>query len=209
MRRLVVRIFLVALCAGFSGCGHNDGFRNYRSNPFQFPYPEYHLKADVIDRIDHVGEAGPTRKFRMFGLTASMSAGFFDDIDTRFISDGQVYLNKNGKPVLLLNYYKEELMGCASAAMRSANMDFCAAFESTREFNEKLFLFTPEELRRINQYNPGNLWIVHKKGYVFEHTDKIYFFQLEGLAAFRQDLKDGKVQIHLFPDKIGSDFISA
>jgi hypothetical protein len=31
-----------------TACSTNQGFEGYRYNPFQYPYPEYYLKAESI-----------------------------------------------------------------------------------------------------------------------------------------------------------------
>ena len=45
MKRLV---FLLAII-GIYACQSNSDFINYRNDPFQFPYPEYCLKAKEIN----------------------------------------------------------------------------------------------------------------------------------------------------------------
>jgi len=186
------------------------GFENYRYNPFQYPYPEYYLKPEIVNLSNNADFDGVER-IHFFGLSAVLEKNTFDEIKTK--DDKQVVVLKNSKPLLLIDKTPEELMGCVLPEARMLDLDFCSSFDSSKIFFEKLFSLTPDDLKKEEYAARGNNWIVHRKGMMFKNVEKIYIYRTDGVVAFRKDIKSAKrwslkTEIWVFPDKIAPDYLS-
>lgn len=192
------------------GCSAASGFEDYRYNPFQFPYPEYYLKAEKIKTIETVKRNKSSQPIDLFGVKALVPRQYDDIAIRNNNAKSPTVLKKNGGIFLFAAYHEEDLLGCNSPTAVKMHRDFCSAFDSTEEFNKKLFTLTPEAITSPNTLSDGDLWIIHRKGMIFKKTQKIKMYQLKNLTAFRQDLKKsatGKIQIHVFPKSIAPDSI--
>jgi len=208
IHKYCMALIFILLCS--SSCSNISGFENYRYNPFQFPYSEYYLKADQISNIEIDNIKNEVEHLSVFGVDIKIGKNSFDEVLKNKNLSSPFVLKNKGKLVLLANYHEESLMGCNSQQSKDAHKDFCSAFSSSQEFNTKLFLLTPHDNNETRKLNDGDLWIIHRKGLVFEKTQKISIYQLENLTAFRQDLKEnasGKIQIHIFKNSISPNSI--
>ncbi|MCP3872580.1 MAG: hypothetical protein GY699_05405 [Desulfobacteraceae bacterium] len=193
-----------------AGCATQNGFEDYRFNPFQFPYSEYYLTAINIQEAKKPQDLEALSELNVFGVKIRINKNNFDEVIKNKDLNTPFILKKNNTLVLLANYHQDSLMGCKSKVSREAHKDFCSAFNSSKEFNKKLFTLTPNDINNPAPLGDGDLWIIHKKGYVFEQTEAIYIYELDNLTAFRQDLNSkasGDFQIHIFPKKISPNAI--
>ena len=185
------RIALFCFAVFIFGCSSHTGFETYRNNPFQFPYPEYHMKAETV--AVHSGKlSGDVETIEVFGIRFDIEKRYVDQIRKR---GGTYAIKKDGKLRFIVFENKEILMGCKDATVRKNSKDYCSAFASTKEYFEKLFLLTPEDLSKEKYHATGNRWIVHQKGYMFQDIEKITIYKkdgADGFTIFREDYKPAK-----------------
>jgi len=144
-------------------------FLNYRYDPFQFSYKEYHYKADVV--VINESSKPSVKLFDLFGITAGLPEKYMGKIQK---TDAQIQI-KSDHGTLLFRLEKEHLMGCTNKKIRSSNLDFCSAFDSTQGYYQKLFTLTPENIGESR--TKGDLWIIHEKGVAFEYVTKLTVFE--------------------------------
>lgn len=174
-----------------SSCTINNDFQGYRYNPFQYPYPEYYLKAETITISDVKAEHYPDMvKLEFFGFTSHVPRGLFN-ARQKSVQENQVIYEADGK-VLIIYRENENLLGCADEEIKNKNKDFCSSFTSTREYYEKLFTLTPDTLRTGSCIQKGDKWIVHRKGFTFENAAKLIKYVKNGVEAYETCYKPGK-----------------
>lgn len=213
LKKLFYVLFLILFLAGCYS-SHKTDFEKYRYNPFQFPYPEYHYKAKIInvERIKNTFNE-ETQKVEFFGMVTNISKNLSANVeDLRKEGLPILFKTEDGNSFVMINKTKDTLMGCIYPEARKTNVDYCSAFGSTKEFFEKLYLLTPKDLSKPEYLPIGNSWIVHKKGYLFDNVEKIYIYESKKFKAFRRDFKPTnrslKVELDIFPDKIAPDYIT-
>jgi hypothetical protein len=181
---LLLSAYLSAGCAANQNCSE---FENYRFNPFQFPYPEYFMKAETIELKSRVPEmADGKTKINFYGLSAVISKKWFSRFEE---SSGFISYLSNKEKIFLINYEKDSLMGCISPETKNNQKDYCSAFSSTQEYFDKLFLLTRNDLKRDEYAAKGNSWIVHQKGFWFKDIKSIYKYKSKDFTAYRMDYK--------------------
>jgi len=194
------------------GCLHDAKFNSYRYNPFQFPYPEYYLKAERVDLTKEV-RLKPLMhpvKIKFFCFTTTLESKWFDSVGER---DGTKRYTIKGKTQFVLFTNKELRFGCNEEASATMNKDFCSGFRSSKEFFEKLYTLTPEDLEEPGPSLIGDSWIVHRKGWLFEGTEKIVIYESPDFTAFRRDYKGGvsgklMTEIHLFRPQTEANWVT-
>lgn len=190
---------LFLLLLSLAACSTSEqlctGFEHYRNNPFQFPYPEYYLKAKVVEiTSQHLTLQNKQIKINFFDLSATISKDWFDHQDVSS-NGGTISFQKDNERSFFVYIEREQLMGCGVPETREANRDFCSAFNSTKEFYDKLYLLTPDDLRKNEYASKGNSWIVHQKGSWFSsprQVTTIYKYKGNGFVAFRRDFDNKK-----------------
>jgi len=195
MKKITIVLVLLLTAACTTNNNLCTDFENYRFNPFQFPYPEYYMKAKVIDidKLHSPSRDGQT-KINFFGLSAVISKEWFSNQDISADGKTITFLIDNEKSFFLYQD-SEQLMGCALPESREANKDFCSAFNSTKEYYEKLYMLTPDDLRKKEYAAKGNSWIVHQKGSWFaapRQVTAIYKYEGNDFVAYRRDFKTDK-----------------
>jgi len=183
--------FLVAFISLLlAGCLGNQGFEGYRYNPFQYPYPEYYLKAESIPISDmKIKPENTMAQISFFDLSSSVPAELLN-VEPTAVSDNKIVYKADDK-ILIIHREKDTLLGCADEEERKMNNDFCSAFASTREFYDKLYTFTPDDLKRNDNKLTGNKWIVHRKGFVFENVENINRYLGKDFIAYESNYKTG------------------
>jgi hypothetical protein len=173
-----------------TGCSNNYGFDGYRYNPFQYAYPEYYLKAEAIPINEtKINSENNMARIDFFGLSSFVPTELFN-ANHKNISENKIVYKNDGN-ILIIHREKDNLLGCTDEEERNMNKDFCSAFTSTREFYEKLYTFTPADLKRSDNQQTGNKWIVHRKGFVFENVSKTYKYVGKDFVAYVSDYKSG------------------
>lgn len=81
------------------------------------------------------------------------------------------------------------MIGCDDEQVKNSNKDFCSAFDTSKEYYEKLFTITPQDLRSGNKQIIGNKWIVHRKGFTFENVKKLHKYTGRCFVSFESIYK--------------------
>jgi hypothetical protein len=184
--------YIMTLSALFlSSCTINNDFQGYRYNPFQYPYPEYYLKAESITipvaQVEHYPDMV---KLEFFGFTSHVPRRLFN-ARQKSVNENEVIYEADGK-VLIIYREIENLLGCVDEEIKNKNKDFCSSFTSTRQYYEKLFTLTPDTLRTGSGIQTGDKWIVHRKGFTFENATKLIKYVKNGIEAYGTCYKPGK-----------------
>ena len=208
---------ILSVTNAFADNQNYEGFKNYRYNPFQFPYPEYYLKAEVIEIKSLETKLDETRTIiDFYGLSEIISKKWFDNMSGENKS-GRALCYRIGKSCKLVIYEnKEDLRGCIAQEVRNAERDFCSAFSSSQEYYDKVWLLTPDDLRKVEYASVGNSWLIHNKGILFTDVKLLYKYQGMNFVAYRRDYKDGtpgeksnlKTELTVFHQKIAPNYIS-
>ena len=186
--------------------GYAD-FSNYRYNPFQFNYPEYNYKADVTIINGSIESFENLAQVKFFGLSAYVPKNFVKTVRNEVYNQVTV---KSDDFIFFMTKEKELLSGCIEEKVKFNNKDFCSAFSSTKELFEKLFTLTADDLTKQNQSSIGDMWIIHRKGFLFEKTKAIHIYKGKAFTAFVQVRKNNKTNeiskdITLFHNKLSPD----
>lgn len=203
------RFFLLLIIVGIYACQSNGGFINYRNDPFQFPYPEYYLKAKEInlrqaaDNPNQVSIETVNERIS-FDVDKNLHLQTKKKLDSYYLWSGEKLFG-------VINFEKEVYMGCGGAA-KAYQKDFCSAFNSTEEYFSKLFKLTPDDLATDEYAGIGNKWIVHNKGSWFRNVNQLFVYHLEDNVAFRRDFKPGggqkmKTELIIFPKAIAPNYV--
>ncbi|MCP4748819.1 MAG: hypothetical protein GY874_22215 [Desulfobacteraceae bacterium] len=121
-------------------------------------------------------------------------------------------VKKSDKLKFIIYSNEERMMGC-NDVVQELEKDFCTAFSSTKEYYEKLFLLTPQNLSDKKYIAAGNRWIVHNKGSMFQDVNKILVYELNDFTVFRRDMKPSKeknlaVELIMFSDKNPNKYLT-
>jgi len=82
-------------------------------------------------------------------------------------------------------------MGCDTPESRAATSDFCAAFKTSQEYYDKIWMLTPDDLKTDQYANRGDNLIVQQKEMWFANPDvtATYKYQGDKFVAYRRDFK--------------------
>ena len=120
MRKLIV----IASLIGLWSCSPNSDFSNYRNNPFQYPYPEYHLKAEIVKPSLLKGSYEPISiSVDSRQISFQIISNETSTVEEKY---GNYYLHENSGLLGVLTIEKENLMGC-TAEVKELEKDFCSA----------------------------------------------------------------------------------
>lgn len=193
-----------------TACSTNQRFEGYRYNPFQYPYPEYYLKAETIPiSNEKIKPENNMVELEFFSHSSYVPAELFN-AEPKEVKENKVIYKADNK-VLIINRKKDNLLGCLDEKVKNMNKDFCSAFVTTREYYDKLYTLTPEDLKKINDSLTGNKWIVHRKGFSFENVAKLHKYIGKDFVAFESSYKTGgklTKDMILFLDKTQSDYFT-
>lgn len=202
-------IIIITMVLLFSGCSTNQGFEGYRYNPFQYPYPEYYLKAETIPISSEKMKAENNMvQLEYFGLRSYVQAESFNP-KLKDVRENTIIFKDHDK-VLVIDRVKDSLIGCDDEQVKNSNKDFCSAFDTSKEYYEKLFTVTPQDLRGANKQIIGNKWIVHRKGFTFENVEKLHKYTGRCFVSFESIYKSGSnmtKDMILFRDKTKQYYI--
>jgi hypothetical protein len=124
-----------------------------------------------------------------FGFSSYVPAELFN-AEPKEIGENKVIF-KAGDKVIIIHREKDILLGCADEEVKNRNKDFCSAFTSTRDYYDKLYSLTPEELKENGMLQTGDKWIVHRKGFAFENVNKVSKYIGRDYVAFESSYKTG------------------
>lgn len=187
----------VSLTAGEMG---ND-FSDYRYNPFQWVYPEYFYRADIVKIDAKKTFKAKMTKIDIFGLTGLIPEKYVGELKKK--DNAVFYKSKFG---IISFFFEDPNHVLCSDQLKEKEKDICSAYSSAKEYYHKLFLLTPGMLDGTN--TRGDYWLIHAKGNVFKDTRKIYISEGENFTAYARILKGEttlKEEIILFHDDLPID----
>jgi len=150
--------FIIIMVLLFYGCSTNQCFEGYGYNPFQYPYPEYYLKAETIPiSSENMKSENNMVQLEYFGLRSYVQAESFNP-KQKDVRENTIIFKDHDK-VLVIERVKDSLIGCDDEQVKNSNKDFCSAFYTSKEYYEKLFTIMPQDLRGANKQIIGNKWI--------------------------------------------------
>jgi len=205
MKQFILIISIICLLA----CQSNSAFIHYRNDPFQFPYPEYYLKAKEITLQNFANNSDQVLiEFDTKRIAFNLGKNFSVKKEKK---SNSYYLWANGKILGLLNFETEVFMGCIGKA-KLYQKDFCGAFNSTEEYFLKLFTLTPNDLVLEKYAGVGNKWIVHNKGSWFKNVNLLIIYHFKDGVAFRRDFNSEtdqkmKTELIIFHKNIAPNYI--
>jgi len=203
------RFMFLIIIMGVYACQSNVNFTGYKSNPFQFPDSDYYLEAKEVKVQQSFID--PDQVSIQNG-NICIAFNMDKDLSVRVgMEYGNYYLWSDEKLLGVLNFEKENYMGC-SENTKLYEKDFCGAFKSSKEFYFKLFTLTPDDLDQDQRVGIGDKWIIHKKGSWFKNTNKLIIYHLKEGIVFRRgfDSKSSqkmKTELIIFHEDIDSDYI--
>lgn len=158
----------------------------YRSYPFQWIYPEYFYKAEVIrvNKENNLSQEGYT-KVDFFGLTAYIPSQYTSEIKRKH--DIMYFKTKTGDWIMMIKSSDSSIL--CSETKQGYMKDYCSAFKTPQEYIHKLYMLTPDTVESM-----GDKWIVHGKGVVFENAKKIEVYSDDEFMAYVKVIKDSLVK---------------
>lgn len=157
----------------------------YRNDPFQWVFPEYFYKADVIP-VEH--EKRTPREFtrvEFFGLKACVPAKYTQEIAKK--DNDLFFKSKTGDFIMMIKSSDRSSM-CSKEALQNQK-DYCSAFTTPQDYYHKLFTLSPDTARSV-----GEKWLVHDKGILFEKAKKIEIYTGDHFTAYVTYVKDSFVE---------------
>ena len=178
MKKIITVLLLVVLCACCA-------------KQIQFNDPEYYMKAKVIDIQPGKSITQDNTKIDFFGLSASISSGWFDK-KTNPVEPTTTFYFKDGKRIFVIMplFEHEEKLGCDNP-IDDNERDVCSAFKSPQEYYDKVWTLTPDDLKDPQYATRGNYILVYEKKSWFgtQKAVAIYKYQGNDFAAYRRDFK--------------------
>ena len=191
MKKMILIVILFFLsCSGTSFADSsrnliNDDFlKNYRSNPFQWIFPEYFYKADTVDiKIKKTAPVG-YKRVDFFGLTACVPEKYTHEISRK---NNVITLRaKKGA-------YRILIIKASDSAYFYNDENHTYYYKTVEDMYHKIFTLTPKDALTI-----GDKWLIHSKGTIFEEVKKIQIFSSDRFMAYLKVIKDTLVKKRKF-----------
>ena len=182
MKKIITVLLLVVLCACCA-------------KQIQFNDPEYYMKAKVIDIQPGKSITQDNTKIDFFGLSASISPGWFDKKSNPLKTTTAVYSKDGEKVFLIMSLFESEEISACDKPVDEHERDFCSAFKSIQEYYDKVWKMTPEDLKDPQYATRGNYMLVLEKKSWFTKPAKvtaIYKYCGTDFTAYRRDFHPGK-----------------
>ena len=164
---------------------------NYRLYPFQWIFPEYYYKSEIIRVKKAVKPPQGYTKIDFFGLTAQIPTRYMAKIKRQ--GDAIQFKSKTKDWIMMIKSSDDSLLCYDDTQIK----DYCSAFKTPQELFHKLFTLTPETADSV-----GDKWIVHAKGIVFENVKKIEIYSSDKYIAYVKFIKDSFIKETKFSHKI-------
>lgn len=164
---------------------NKDFIKNYRHYPFQWIYPEYYYKADIIPVKKEIKTLKGYSKINFFGLSAFIPKKYTHEIKRN--DDIKYFKSKDKKLITMIK--SSDSSALCTDLNKSYMKDYCSSFKTPQEYNHKLFTLTPDKAETA-----GDKWIVHDKGAVFENTKRVEIFSDDMFMAYVRVIKDSLVK---------------
>lgn len=158
----------------------------YRSYPFQWVFPEYYYKANIIPVIIQKKKPEGYVAIDFFGLKSWLPEKYTQKIEKK---NGRIIFRSldKGKRIIFIKSSDSSYM-CKSENIPYQN-DYCSSFRSVPELFDKLYTLTPDTALTV-----GDKWIVHSKGHVFQEAKKIEVYSGDKFIAYVKFLKNSFIK---------------
>jgi hypothetical protein len=203
MKKIILLVLFISFCCPAMVFSQNtestsqvkteNFLTDYRFYPFQWIYPEYFYKADIIPvEKEKLPPQGFT-KVEFFGLTAYIPSEYTEEIKRKY--DIMYFKSKTGNSIMMIKSSDDSSM-CSEEA-QIYQKDYCSAFKTPQELFYKLFTLTPDTAKNV-----GDKWIVHGKGILFDNAKKIEIYSGDKFIAYVKFIKDSLVKETKFSHEI-------
>lgn len=203
MKKIILSVLFIVFCFPamvFSQSSENTSqvktekfLNDYRLDPFQWIYPEYFYKADIINVEKEKVQLKGYTKVVFFGLSAYVPSEYAEEITRDH--DNLIFESKSVEKIYMLKASDDSFI-CSDERF-NYKKDFCSAFKTSQELLYKLFTLTPDTAKNI-----GDKWIVHDKGIEFENVKKIEIYSNDRFMAYVKFIKDSLVKEEGFSHEI-------
>ena len=153
----------------------NDDFiKKYRSDPFQWIFPEYYYKAEIIE-IDKNNPKG-FKRVQFFGLSAC-------------VPEKYTFKKTKRNNMLLLQSNKND--DGKFLISKASNMPYGndTYYKTPQDMFHKLFTLTPDDVFGIEEK-----YFIHSKGTFFENAKEIKIYSGDRFRAYLKVMKDSVVK---------------
>lgn len=191
--KILLILFIIICCPGVllsetpkdeSHIKIDDFLTKYRSYPFQWVFPEYYYKAEVI-RVEKENKPQGYTKVDFFGLSACIPSKYTYEMKRK--NDIMYFKSKAGDRIMMIKSQDSSML--CSESNNDYMKDYCSAFKTVQEYNHKLFTLTPDTAQSL-----GDKWIVHDKGGVFDNAKKIEIYSDDLFMGYVKVIKDSLVK---------------
>jgi hypothetical protein len=157
---------------------------DYRFDPFQWVFPEYFYKADIVPVQKEKTPPKGYTKVNVFGLTANIPFRYTETITRKH--DILTFKSNTNDKIIMIKATNESFY-CFDEKL-ALKKDYCSAYKTPQELFYKLFTLTPEKAESI-----GEKWIVHDKGREFDNVKKIKIYSDDMFMAYVKYIKDSLI----------------
>ncbi len=137
----------------------------YRVYPFQWVFPEYFYKAEIIPVDSSPSTPKGYVKIDFFGLKSCLPEKYTQQIEKK--NNRIIFKTLESNKRIIFSKASDRSYLCKNENA-SYQQDYCSSFNSASELFDKLFTLTPDTALTV-----GDKWIVHSKGNVFQEVKKI------------------------------------
>ncbi len=195
---LLITIFVFHICTA-----NADWKDDHRLNPFQFPLPEYNLKAKTIKLKNLDTPPDNYKLVKLLGNIAIIPKVGKIAPSKVFLDPLYVDATDGSKVIFIMNKEKDNFILCSDED-RKITMDYCSAYNSRRDYFLKLWTLTPVDLEKEKYIQAGYSWLVHQKGSVFQFVDELIIYEKDNFTFFRKNMtpeSSNKVSFHISNNK--------
>lgn len=208
MKKILILLILLMALSFITLPIFADEKLTYKNSSLQFYSPVYSMKPKTINLEKIFKQNQPADNIDLFGIKVNFIQ---KNLKIEKINPTTILVKFDDKKAVLVNYEKENLMGCIDEKEKNQNKDFCSAFSSTKDFYYKVFRLTKTDLLKEKYQSKGFSWIVHKKGIMFKRVSELKIYEKHNMTIFRTDLKDEKMsvktELFIFKNNIKPDHV--
>lgn len=196
-------ILLITVFFYHVGTVYADWTEDHRFNPFQFPLPEYNLKAKTIKLKNLDSPPDNYKSVKLLGHSSVIPKAVKIQASKVILNPLYIDALDGNKVIFIMNKEKDDFILC-SAENRKITMDYCSAFSSRRDYFFKLWTLTPADLEKKEYIQIGYSWLVHQKGSIFQFVEKLIVYEKDDFTFFRKNMisdNSSKVTFHISNNK--------
>jgi hypothetical protein len=162
------------------------------ANQIQFADHEYYMKAKVIHVDPKKSISKDVTKIDFMDLSAFVASNSFDK-KVDHIKTHMIIFSKDGinKFIIVPLFESEEKMGCDKKKINQDEKDFCDAANSLQEYYDKVWILTPDDLKKPQYATRGHYMLLLQKKMLFTNpkVKAIYKYHGKDFVAYRKDFE--------------------